>query len=275
MSPRSRRDSVRSRYTLDPADAAAQQAHFGVARDQVQHDFVISHLLEVLAPHADHFVFFGGTALSRTHLEGLRLSEDIDLLSFGPRAPVARLLDAAIRDGLERGFGRIEADRGLDAVRRDTDPSRYRIGGVPVRIQLLTGAHYPAWPTAATLVHQRYAGLPDVTLTTYTSDAFACAKTAAWCDASRQAPRDLYDLWALAHDGLITPATVQLYRRLGPTGRPPAAFPDPPSQQQWRDSLGHQCIPGVGPQAAHTLVVAAWTAAAEREQPTQGTRISR
>ena len=40
------------------------------------------------------------------------------------------------------------------------------------------------------------------------ADAFACAKTAAWCDASRQAPRDLYDLWALAGRGLITPATA-------------------------------------------------------------------
>ncbi len=266
MSPAARRGPVRSIHTLDPADAAAQQAHFGVAREQVQHDFVISHLLAALAPHAEHFVFFGGTALSRTHLDGLRLSEDIDLLSVGPRAPVARLLDAAIRDDLERGFGRVEADRDLTGVRRDSDPSIYRVGGVPVRVQLLTGAHYPAWPTAVTRVRQRYRGLPDRMLTTYTPDAFACAKTAAWCDASRQAPRDLYDLWALASRGLITPATAALYRRLGPTGRPPApgAFPDPPPEREWQDSLGHQCIPAVGPGDAHALVVAAWAVAGGR-----------
>ena len=73
-------------------------------------------------------------------------------------------------------------------------------------------------------------------------------------------------LHKLAGRGLITPATAALYRRLGPTGRAPApgAFPDPPQQREWQDSLGHQCIPAVGPRDAHALVVAAWAAAGGR-----------
>ncbi|QIK73392.1 nucleotidyl transferase AbiEii/AbiGii toxin family protein [Propioniciclava coleopterorum] len=278
MSPRARRSAARSAYTLDEADAAAQQAHFGVARDQVEHDFVLSHLLAALAPHADRFVFFGGTALSRTHLDGLRLSEDVDLLSVGPRPEAARVLDAAIRDGLERGFGRVEADRDLTAVRRDTDPSVYRIGAVSVRVQLLDGARYPRWPVAPTRVAQRYTGLPDVTLTTYTPDAFVGAKTAAWSDQTRQAARDLYDLWALASRGFITPAAAALYRRLGPTGRAPGPWTFPtrvPGEAEWEASLGHQCRPAVGPRAAHDAVVAAWRAAAGNETDGSDARVDR
>lgn len=60
---------------LDEAEAQQQEAHFGVARDQVEHDFVISHVLSALSAHSDQFVFHGGTALSRTFLDGLRLSD--------------------------------------------------------------------------------------------------------------------------------------------------------------------------------------------------------
>lgn len=99
-----------SPFELSEADAAAQEEHFGVARDQIEHDFVISHVLSVLAPHADRFIFYGGTALSRTILDGLRLSEDIDLLSVGSRAEAASEIDEAIRSGLQRGFGRVTAN---------------------------------------------------------------------------------------------------------------------------------------------------------------------
>lgn len=70
-------------YRLSPVDAVAQETHFGVARDQIELDFVISHVLAVLAGLRDRFIFYGGTALSRTILDGLRLSEDIDMLSVG------------------------------------------------------------------------------------------------------------------------------------------------------------------------------------------------
>lgn len=63
-----------------------------MARDQVEHDFVISHVLAALEPHGRQTIFHGGTALSRTLLDGLRLSEDIDLISTGRWKDAARSL---------------------------------------------------------------------------------------------------------------------------------------------------------------------------------------
>lgn len=257
---------VGSPYALSEPDALAQEEHFGVARAQIEHDFVISHVLAALAPHAERFVFFGGTALSRTILDGLRLSEDIDLLSVGPRSTVATELDGAIRSGLERGFGEVTAAPGLPAVKADTSASVYVIGDVRVRIQLLDGRDFSEWPCQVSEVSQRYSGLPDLRLTTFTPTGFVGAKTAAWCDSDRNAPRDLYDLWALASAGYITTEAAVVYRRRGPTGGVPRrwAFPKTsPTESEWYDALGHQCIPEVGPDEAYETVVSAWEAAVE------------
>jgi len=248
-------------WDLTEADATKQEAHFGVARDQIEHDFVISHVLKVLAPHAERFVFHGGTALSRTILSGLRLSEDIDLLSIGPRRDAAGVLDQAIRDGLERNFGQIEARPWLSDTRISTEACVFRIGDVQVNIQLIDGSDYPPWPRQTSDVSLRYTGLGSVRLTTYTPEGFAAAKTTAWCDTTRNAPRDLYDLWAMAGAGHIRAATAHVYKRFGPTRGYPRrwVFPSaPPSEDQWYNALGHQCIPSVGPDEAYEAVVAAW-----------------
>lgn len=253
-----------SPYELSEADAVAQEEHFGVARDQIVHDFVISHVLAVLEPLADRFVFYGGTALSRTILDGLRLSEDIDMLSVGPRSDAARLIDEAITRGLQRGFGRVTAEPRLPDVRVDTVACVYRIGDVQIQLQLIDGQHYTDWPLQRSPVSQRYAGIPDVELTTYTPEGFVGAKTTAWCDTTRNAPRDLYDLWALAEGGHIGAAAALAYRKHGPTGGYPHASSLPrkaPSPDEWYAALGHQCIPQVGPDEAFETVVAAWDGA--------------
>lgn len=261
--PGQERDSG-SPYELSEADALVHEKHFGVARDQIEHDFVISHILAALAPHADRFVFFGGTALSRTILNGLRLSEDIDLLSVGSRLKVATTLDGAIRSGLERGFGEVTASPWLSEVKADTAASIYGIGNVWVRIQLLDGRDFADWPRQVSEVSQRYSGLPNLQLTTYTPAGFVGAKTAAWCDSTRNAARDLYDLWALASAGHVTAEAAAVYRRRGPTGGVPRpwSFPKaPPTESEWRDTLGYQCIPEVHPDEAYETVVSAWKAA--------------
>lgn len=155
-----------SPFELSDADAFTQGEHFGVSRDQILHDFVISHVLSVLEPLADRFVFYGGTALSRTILDGLRLSEDIDMLSVGPRAETARLIDQAVTQGLQRGFGRVTAELRLPDTRADTTASVYRIGDVPVKMQLIDGQHYTDWPLQRSAISQRYSGIQDVELTT-------------------------------------------------------------------------------------------------------------
>lgn len=253
-------------FELSSADASVQQQHFGATLEQIRHDFVISHVLAALAPVSDRFIFYGGTALSRTFLRDLRLSEDIDLLSVGPRAPAARAIDEAMRLGLERDFGKLTANQRLFEVHTDTTASHYQIGSVSVSIQLIDGQDYTPWPKQRSTVIQRYRGLADLQLNTFTAESFAAAKTTAWCDLTRNAPRDLYDLWAMAERGLITPAAAQVYKKFGPTNGFPRrwAFPStPPSNADWFAALGHQCIPKVGPDEAYQSVIDAWDKAVE------------
>lgn len=87
---------------------AAVAERFGVDLEQVRRDHLISHVLAALAAgmSTDNLVFFGGTALSRTHLADARLSEDIDLVALSPRDQVALSIEAAVRRGLARSHGR-------------------------------------------------------------------------------------------------------------------------------------------------------------------------
>lgn len=88
---------------LASADLRATMAEFGVAEHQVRRDHVISHALAALSQIDDaRLIFFGGTALARTHLPDLRLSEDIDLIALSPRAALA----ADIQDVLIARLGR-------------------------------------------------------------------------------------------------------------------------------------------------------------------------
>lgn len=248
-------------YILTSSDISAQRAHFGVNRDQVEHDFAISQILGAISSIVDTFIFYGGTALSRTFLNGLRLSEDIDLLSVGPRRNTAEAIDRAIVDTLSRHFEDVGGDPPLQSARKDTVACTYRIGSSRVRIQLISGQDYTAWPTQRTQVAMRYAGIEDIEMLTLTSSGFACAKLAAWCDTTRNAPRDLYDLWALTHAGFIDSDAALTFKVIGPTGGFPREwmFPKyPPTQDAWFGSLGHQCIPQVGPDEAFDQVSRAW-----------------
>lgn len=54
-------------------------ARIGVPENQVRRDHLLSHLIGSL-PVEERVVFIGGTALNRSHLPDLRLSEDLDVL---------------------------------------------------------------------------------------------------------------------------------------------------------------------------------------------------
>lgn len=98
---------------------------------QVRRDVLISHVLHALPEACDDLevVFFGGTALARTHLTGFRLSEDIDLLTTVPgellyriRRGLPRLLrrrypDLAITDRRSRETVTADLSDGVDVVR--------------------------------------------------------------------------------------------------------------------------------------------------------------
>lgn len=246
--------------TIDPHELRSVADRFGVSDEQVRRDHAISHLLAALSRESSaHVVFFGGTALSRTHLPDLRLSEDVDLIAVGDRG-------AAVRS-VERAFDSREVRRELGRVswRPRLQPAGSRpasvvaVTGESVKVQLLSAAGYPDWPTEEVALVQRYRTAPPARLRVLTADAFAAAKLSAWLD--RRASRDLYDLWAMAGRGMVTGEAAALYRRWGRSTRVPArtAITEPP-RDDWVTALGAQTRIAVGwPQAAE-VVADAWEA---------------
>lgn len=244
---------------LSEADATRVEAAFGVGRQQVERDHLISHMLSSLAGSVrDVVVFIGGTALARTHLPALRLSEDIDLIAQRPRSRVGQQIESALIGDLARSFGQITFTPTFDRT-RDSEPVLASAPGrTRVQIQLLDGVGRPHWPTELATIEQRYADAPSAELRVPTIEAFAAMKLSAWYD--RRAPRDLYDLYALHGIGAINDEAKELYRTLGPGVNIPDLFVKASTQVEWDDALSHQCLPTVGPDEALNVVRDAWMA---------------
>lgn len=241
---------------------AAVAERFGVDMEQVRRDHLISHVLAALAAgvSSDDLLFFGGTALSRTHLADARLSEDVDLLALAQRSRVAADVEAAVRHGLARSHGRptwrpaLTATRGAEPAVLEVDDT------LGIQVQLIAGDGL-LWQTEIREIEQRYSDAPAARLRTLTAAGFAAAKLTTWIE--RRAPRDLYDLWALTERGLIDASAVDAFVRKGPTGKPPGAwvFDTAPDETAWRRALSHQTRLRVTAAEALAAARGAWTAA--------------
>lgn len=250
-------------FGLDDSEARTVVDTFGVAIEQVRRDHLISHILAALsASHREYVTFFGGTALARTYLATGRLSEDIDLIATGARGETAAAIEQTLEPALRRSHGRISWAPRLTAV-RDTDPAVLLAndGQLAVRIQLLDHRGYPTWPTEFRPIEQRYTDAGPATLRVPTAPAFAAWKTVAWHD--RGAPRDLWDLWALAELGEITKRAAELFVAHGPTGNAPQPwmFTSAPTEERWRSQLAGQTRLTVGAAEALHVVANAWARA--------------
>lgn len=237
---------------------------FGVARSQVERDHLISHLLGAIASQVDPtaLVFFGGTALSRTHLADVRLSEDIDLIAIGRRSDVATAIERSMRR-LNRSHGKVTWLPMLSATSGSEPAVVSTADGVAVQVQLLSGDGYPQWPTEMVSIEQRYGDAPPARMQVLTADSFAASKLAAWMD--RAASRDLYDMWAMGQRGLITASALRLFMRFGPLTKPPGAwiFDNVPTEDEWARSLAHQTVLRVQAADAAESVRLAWERADE------------
>lgn len=244
---------------LSDEDLATMQDRFGVGEQQVRRDHIISHVLAALTTiDSDSLVFFGGTALARTHLVDLRLSEDIDLIVRGRRGPMAHLIEETLKRQMRRSIGALQFEPPLSET-RDAVPSVIVAGRIRVQIQLLEAEGHPKWPTELRRLEQRYADSPEARMRVFTAPAFAAAKLAAW--HNRAAPRDLYDLWALAKRGDINEEARELFAKHGPlTDASRVAFRDLPSDAEWHASLSHQGVVRVNPRDAAHVVKMAWSA---------------
>jgi len=217
---------------------------FDAAPEQVLRDHAISHVLAALATvdgaarRDGDLVFIGGTALARTLLPTLRLSEDVDLLTDAPRREMALAIEEVLRRRLRRSHGDVTwAGPSLSQV-ADTEPAVAVLGEVQVRFQLLPAAAYPPWPRQVRRLHQRFSDAPPASLCTLSDAAFVAGKLDAWHD--RRSPRDLYDLWALGLIGCFSREASRLFARHGALGRGTPTFTPPPPAEAWRTALAHQ-----------------------------------
>jgi hypothetical protein len=239
-------------------DAAGVATEFGVSAEQVRRDHLVSLILAALTPEGHDLVFFGGTALARTHLPHGRLSEDIDLIAMGSRKDVAARIEQTLMRALLPTYGRTAWAPSLTSV-RDTDPALLQTDdGLSVRVQLLRAEGYEPWPTEISDLHQRYRGAPAARLRVPTLESFVAWKTVTWMD--RAAARDLYDLWGLAELGAMTASAAALFAKHGPVRQPPQGwmFGTAPTDEDWLRHLGGQTRVRVGPDDALSIVRNAW-----------------
>lgn len=91
-----------------------------------------------------------------------------------------------------------------------------------------------------------------------TEAALAASKLDAWLN--RRAARDLYDLWALARSGHITPEAADLVRGLTNWTTLPsrAEWGSAPEERQWELDLAHQTRLTVSAANAFETAAAAW-----------------
>lgn len=218
--------------------AAVRQlaAELGVPEGQVARDLTISHVLFNL-DESEGMVFFGGTALCRTHLPWFRLSEDIDLLVDDTAA--ARELVDGLPKRMRRHYPAATIRWERDGL---TEVARLNTGTTDlVKVQLVPNdAAYRRFPTQWTAVDLRYGPLPKTTtMTVPTPHAFAAMKLKAWTE--RFHPRDLADLHALHSKGWLTEESVQIADEATPAVQPHAFTDDRlPSDAAWTADLGAQ-----------------------------------
>ncbi|WP_319449153.1 MULTISPECIES: nucleotidyl transferase AbiEii/AbiGii toxin family protein [unclassified Mycobacterium] len=241
-------------------DVVARQ--FGVSNEQVERDHLISHVLAFLSTSVgDQVQFIGGTALARTYLPSGRLSEDIDLIAIGDRKLVAAALDAGLPRALSRTHGRLTLEPTLGSVASTMAALLRTAGGLSVRIQLLSSRDRTVWPSERRVLVQRYVDAPAAELLVPTLPAFAASKTSTWAD--RRGARDLWDLWALSDLGAIDRKAADLYRRFGPTNRPPTPrlFASAPTDAEWQAQLAGQTRIAISARHALEAVREAWRTA--------------
>ena len=97
-----------------------------------------------------------------------------------------------------------------------------------------------AWPCERRELVRRYADAGPATLPVPTLDAFVARKTATYMD--RRAPRDLWDLAALAQLGPFAVNVAELFTALWPFRSLPSAstIPAAPEESLSQRDLAHQ-----------------------------------
>lgn len=240
---------------LDDLEASEIQKKFGVSLTQVKRDHAISHALSVLHNVKSHLVFFGGTGLARTHLSSGRLSEDIDLYTNSSIELTAEL--EALPTWIEQEFPTSTWTVSPTATRDPNSALLNCDSGIQIQIQIVDSSSR-GWshiPTEISNIDQRYSDVSSTKLAVPTFDGFVAMKALAWFD--RGAPRDLYDLAALASIGTVS-ATARTVIQSVLGHQLSTAMMDKSLSGDWQGQLAHQTKSPGSPVAALSQLLHWW-----------------
>ena len=148
---------------IDRAEIEAIAGLFGAPDTQIIRDHLISHVLAAIAdwPDSNRVTFFGGTALCRTWLPNLHLSEDIDLLVDSPADGDG--LRTHITSRLRREFPSLAWTR-LGSLHQ-VETWTLADDDLEVKVQLARRPEWQAIPVVIERVQLRYSDLsPSVDL---------------------------------------------------------------------------------------------------------------
>lgn len=233
---------------IDDREIRGLSVQLGVPENQVRRDHLLSHLIGAL-PLEDRVVFIGGTALNRTHLPDVRLSEDLDvhLIEGDADEFVDRLLEEVRFE--YPGISVVSASR-----RSDVATYFLEVDGLRLQIQMI--GNRPKWeqlPAESTQVRLRYSDLPgSVDVIVPTVEALGAMKLVAYVD--RAAPRDLFDLKELAVRGALRDETGGLTRQMLGRSLAKQEFMSGPTADEWRVELSHQVAePGTPDEALEVV----------------------
>ena len=197
---------------LDFLEAERVQMNFGATAAQVRRDHAISHVLEAIAGIRAEFIFFGGTALSRTFLSRGRLSEDIDLYTQD-RQGLTHELDL-LPELIAQEFPRAFWDLKPSEANEPRPTLLLCDSAIQIQVQVLDSLSR-GWnqiPIQKNIIQQRYSDVGVTQLDVPTLEGFVALKAMAWFE--RASPRDLFDLEGLSQLGPVTKATRDLIAAL-------------------------------------------------------------
>ena len=188
----------------------------------LEKDYCLSWFLVGLSssPLREILAFKGGTAIKKCYIPDYRFSEDLD---FTLREETAF---EAIKGHLDEAFGRVEESSGVkisfsryDRHSHENSHTFYLAyeGPLPgasgkevkVDITIRERVIFPVATLPVLRTYAEYRDLPsDATVGVYSLNEIAAEKIVALFDPARNEPRDLYDLWHLTGNGLVTPADL-------------------------------------------------------------------
>lgn len=202
--------------------------------DVLERDYCLAWFLAVLAQSGlkEELAFKGGTALKRCYFGDYRFSEDLDFTRVGRLTPedLRSRLEAVYTEVYDQSGIRMRFEREDRLAHANSytffleyDGPLPRPNTVKVDVTLSECLVHPLVERPVLKGYEEFSDVPEGRLLrVYPLEEIASEKIIALADPARNEPRDLYDLWYLAHErGVeLSPLSEAVRRKLAFRGRP-------------------------------------------------------